>query len=466
MSRTLGLTSDRDTIVARATPAGMGAIAILRLSGKEAHGIAGKLFRPRHRGHSIDSTVPGMMTLGTLYHPDTQERLDECLLVKWVAPHSYTGEDCIEFHLHGSPLICAEMLSAIQRLGARLATPGEFTQRAYLNGKLDLSQAEAICDLISSRTAQGSRLALQQLNGGLSNQFLRLRGRLVQVVAELEAYVDFPEEGLGLSVTQRLVQELSTITCELTKWAQSANRGIVTREGARVLLAGKPNAGKSSLFNALLGRERAIVTPHPGTTRDTLEAEIDLEGVPVLLVDTAGLREATEEVERIGIERTREELEKADLILFLQDPTDPNLPLEEYQLCAGKRHLVVINKADQLFESVSTLPTLEGHLSTLRISARTRQGVPDLEQQILLSIVGTEGESESVLITNRRHRHAVEESIECLKRGTQDLSRNISPEFVLVDLMEAIAQLDLITGRDGVDEEILDQIFSTFCLGK
>lgn len=465
MSRALSQASERDTIIARATPAGSGALAIVRLSGAQAHEIASQLFTPNHASKSTPESAKLM--LGKFINPATGTLVDECLAAWWYAPHSFTGEDCVEFHLHGSPVVVGEVLSAALQQGARLAEPGEFSQRAYKNGKMDLAQAEAICDLISARTVEASRFALQQLSGGLSQQCEALRSRMVRVIAELEAYVDFPEDGLGIDVSDRLYQELKSIARGIEEWLKNARRGIATRDGVRVLLAGKPNAGKSSLFNALLKRERAIVTPHAGTTRDTLEAEIDLQGVPVTLVDTAGLRAATDEIERLGIERTLGEFQLAELILFVVDSTDPTPALEEYAPCSGVPHLVIFNKADQQNLSVEIgFYELPGMLQQMHVSASTGAGISELEAAILEAVAGTGTDSGSTMITNRRHQQALLESLEFLTRAAGDLQREISPEFLLVDLTEAVAQLDLITGRQGLDEDVLDELFSTFCLGK
>lgn len=466
MSRSLGQAFEHDTIVARATAQGSGALAIVRLSGKNSHAVAQRMFSARRK--TSEPAKHAELVLGKIVDPKTGVALDECLAAHWYAPHSFTGEDCVEFHLHGSPVVVGEVISLSLREGARLAEPGEFSQRAYKNGKLDLAQAEAICDLISARTVEASRLALQQLSGGLSKQCDDVRNRMVRAIAELEAYVDFPEEGLGIDVSDRLYQELKSIESALHRWLENAQRGIATRDGVRVLLAGKPNAGKSSLFNALLKRERAIVTPHAGTTRDTLEAEISLQGVPVTLVDTAGLRASLDEVERLGIERTLSEFQLAQLVLFVVDLADTDSATDEMQSCNGVPHLIVLNKADQvrgsaLPESIYNLP---GCLGTISISVLTGKGLPELEARVLEAVAGKTADSSSAMITNRRHQQAITQSAEYLSRAAEDLRRGISPEFLLVDLTESVAQIDSITGRQGLDEDVLDELFSTFCLGK
>ncbi|MGF1572843.1 MAG: tRNA uridine-5-carboxymethylaminomethyl(34) synthesis GTPase MnmE [Sumerlaeia bacterium] len=464
MSRSISQQSNTDTIIARATPAGSGAIAIVRLSGPQCHSVAKQIFLPRF--NSPEQPEAAKLLLGEIKNPASNAVLDECLAAFWYGPNSFTGEDCVEFHLHGSPVVVGEVISLSLSHGARLAQPGEFSQRAYKNGKVDLAQAEAICDLISARTVEASRFALQQLSGGLSRKCEEVRMRLVRTIAELEAYVDFPDEGLGIDVSNRIVQELSTLASIIKDWLVNARRGIATRDGVRVVLAGKPNAGKSSLFNALLKRDRAIVTPHAGTTRDTLEAEIDLHGVPVTMIDTAGLRTAEDEIERMGIERTKSEFQLANLILFLVDSTTPETAFSEYELCRGFPHLIVYNKIDQQTPDRSFQALLEGGVGIHEISAAANIGIAELENAVLQAVAGNNAESNSAMITNRRHQQALDVSLHHLLRAKCDLKREISPEFLLVDLTESVAQIDSITGRQGLDEDVLDELFSMFCLGK
>ncbi|MDK2971871.1 MAG: tRNA modification GTPase [Candidatus Sumerlaeota bacterium] len=470
MARSAPLESIRDTIAARATASGEAAIAIVRLSGPDAPAIAARIFHPDQPTPLAEEA--GRLRLGTLVHPGTKEPIDQALAVLWKAPHSHTGEHVAEFHTHGSQLVVSRVLDACVAAGARLARPGEFSRRAFLNGKLDLAQAEAVCDLIHAQTEAAGRAALAQLGGGLSRQLAEARAALVPVVAELEACVDFPEEGLGFQTRERLGRAVDGVLAQLQRLLDSSRHGRFLRDGARVVLAGPPNAGKSSLFNLLLRRERALVTPHPGTTRDSLEAEIDLRGIPLTLVDTAGLRGDPEEIEALGIARTREELRAADLILFLVDATRPAEARAEYDALRALPHLVIANKCDLLpgggeaALAAARAFAGAGNAGTVALSTADRHGFDALEQQLASHFGAGMGTESGALVTNRRHASALASALESLQTAAEGLASELSPEFIAVDLTDAIARLDAITGRQSLDEDVLDAIFSTFCLGK
>lgn len=469
MARPLPKETLKDTIVARGTAPGAGAIAIVRLSGPEARAIASAVFHPRTEQHG----EPGRMVLGKLHRPGKKETsIDEGFRVLWKAPRSYTGEDMAEFHLHGSPVTVSMAVEACQEAGARLADPGEFTRRAYLNGKLDLAQAEAVCDLITSQTESANRAALAQLAGGLSHRLASIREGLIPVVAELEASVDYPEEGLEFSARDRLAARMEECAGRIRDLLESARRGQHLRDGARVVLAGRPNSGKSSLFNLLLRKERALVTPHPGTTRDTVEAQIDFRGIPLTLIDTAGLREDPEEIEAMGIERALAELRAADLILFLVDRhSPPERASQEYQSVRELPHLVLANKAD--LEAGAEAGDLAlryngtGRVGFLEISAVSREGFDALEEVMARRLCGTSAIAEQgSVVTNRRHAEALRRALSELEEAQQAIASGISPEFVVINVTEAVGWLDAIVGHQSLDEDVLDAIFSTFCLGK
>lgn len=495
--------SSTDTIAARATPPGIGSIAVLRMSGGAALSVAERLFVPRGGGggsaagaRSAGSAGSGgsggdgggsgvgvralpdrTATLGLLHRRPGGDPLDECVLLLWRGPHSYTGEDVVEFHLHGGPRLVESALEALYACGVRAAQPGEFTRRAFLNGRLDLAQAEAVADLIVARTDQAARCALGQLTGGLSLRIAALRADLVTLAAECEAYIDFPEEGLPESDRARQGAGMEEVLRRLEVLLRDARRGRPLREGARIAIAGCPNAGKSSLLNALVGRERAIVAPHPGTTRDTIEAQVDLRGIPAVLIDTAGLREQSESVEALGIARTHDEIAAADLVVFVLDASEPirGQTLDAFARVRSRPHLVALNKTDlpvafsrAEVEKAVANPLLRGMYA---ISARTRSGLEELEAAMQGVLEGSPGGAmednpESPLVANARHIALLEASRSHLRRAFEGHTARLPLELVAVDLREALLALGAITGHTNPTEDILDSIFSTFCIGK
>ena len=456
-----------DLIAAPATAPGRAAIAIVRMSGKGALQAADRLF-----GGMLQGAGPGRLVLGTLRHPETRGAVDSCLAVHWRAPRSYTGEDLVEFHLHGSPVVVEAALEACGAAGARLAEAGEFTRRAYLNGRLDLAQAEAVAHLTQARTEAGRRAALAQLRGGLSRRLMELRSALVQTAAELEAAIDYPEEDIPEPAVERHLGAVRDALKGVSSLLATSRRGRALHEGARAVLAGRPNAGKSSLFNTLLGRERAIVTPHPGTTRDTLEATIDLGGVPLTLVDTAGLRPDPEEIEALGIGRSREELLAAQVVLFLVDAMRPDPhAAEEYAALATLRHFIVYTKTDLAPADSAPQATLRPHEGTcageLRISVKTREGLDALETALLREIAGTESEGGSLpAAASARQEEALRRAADGLEAAARNLRERAPVELVSVDLTGALSAMDSVLGLDSLDEDVLDAVFATFCLGK
>lgn len=471
--------SSTDTIAARATPPGIGSIAVIRMSGGAALSVAERLFVPRGGGGGGVRALPDRTaTLGLLHRRSGGDPLDECVLVLWRGPHSYTGEDVVEFHLHGGPRLVESALEVLYAFGVRAAQPGEFTRRAFLNGRLDLAQAEAVADLIVARTDQAARCALGQLTGGLSLRIAALRADLVTLAAECEAYIDFPEEGLPESDRARQGAGMEEVLRRLDVLLRDARRGRPLREGARIAIAGCPNAGKSSLLNALVGRERAIVAPHPGTTRDTIEAQVDLRGIPAVLIDTAGLREESESVEALGIARTHNEIATADLVVFVLDASEPirRQTLDAFARVRPRPHLVALNKTDLPVafsrpdvEKAVANPLLRGIHA---ISARTRSGLEELEAAMQAVLEGSpeggmmEESAESPLVANTRHIALLDAARSHLRRAFEGHTARLPLELVAVDLREALLALGAITGHSNLTEDILDSIFSTFCIGK
>lgn len=455
-----------DTIAAVATPAGIGGIGIIRLSGPRSAEIAKKVFRPYRASPPLKTHH---LYHGEIVDPHTGDVIDDALLSLMARPRSYTGEDMVELNCHGGHLLLREVLSLVLQAGARLAEPGEFTKRAFLNGRLDLAQAEAVVDLIESQSALHLRHASNQLRGGLSREVAVLRKALVELCASLEASIEFPEEDLTTDSPGHLITSIDGLTSHIKKLLDTYVQGKLYREGASAVIAGKPNAGKSSLFNVLLGEERTIVTPFPGTTRDFIEEAVVVNGIPLRIVDTAGLREPEDVVEAAGVRQTREKLEQADLILLVIDGSldyKHHFPALLPEVLMSKI-VVVCNKAD-LPRKVS-LEDLQGCFPESRIvatSALYKTGVEELKETIA-SLLTTSFPSlpSPTVITSLRHKVALEKTVEALLEAREGLIKNIPPEFTATDLQSALQWLGEITGQTS-GHEVLDQVFSRFCIGK
>jgi len=445
------------TIAALSTPRGRGALAVIRLSGPNAIAIAKTL-------GDFDDVEPRQARLTKLTRPADQQMLDQVLLTCFPAPHSLTGEDVVEISCHGSPAIVRSIIDATLEMGAVLAAPGEFTLRALSNGKINLAQAEAIRDLIAAQTDAAVKQASRQLNGELSNALGPFKEKLVEVIVLLESALEFVEEDIPAPRANEIDRELATVSAGVEKLSQSYSAGRLLQEGVRVTITGRPNVGKSSLFNSLIERERAIVTDIPGTTRDTLSEAIDLEGIPVILTDTAGLRETTDGIETLGIERTRRAMGDSDLVLVVLDgSTDLQTP--DHELIAqteSARRLVVLNKSDlPSFPAPCCIESLEA----INVSARTGEGLASLRAAILASLNSNGREDGSLLITNARHHDLLcntQREIEVARGALRDRH---SEELVLVPLHNALRFLGQITGET-TTEDILSEIFATFCIGK
>lgn len=452
-----------DTIVAPATAAGPAALAIVRLSGPEAHVIAAQIIRT-----NSPSAAPGMMRRGTIRNA-AGERIDDALVVHWNSPHSATGEDIAELHTHGAPAIVRAVVEAALAHGARAAEPGEFTRRACLNGKLDLAQAEAIGVLSRAATDEAARAAFAQLSGGLSELLRRIRTTIIEGVAMAEAIDEFPEDTASDGAPAWLARFDDAIR-ELDDLLGTFQRGRLLTQGARVVLAGAPNAGKSSLLNALLKRERALVSPHAGTTRDAVEASIDFRGVPLTLVDTAGLREAGEEIETLGMERTRTELQGADLIVFVSDASVPmGWETHAYRDVADLPHIVVINKSDLCNADLSPGELAGSGRRGTAVKASAKLGdIAGVEEAMATALGLHSGESREVVLTSARHESLLRTARAHLAKARQNGANAATVEFVSVDAAEALAAIDGVLPSDGstVDEAVLDAIFLKFCIGK
>lgn len=457
-----------DTIAAIATPFGEGAVALLRLSGPRAIEVANVVFRGRR---AVPELKPRYQHFGAIFNDD--QKLDDVLLTVFRAPHSYTGEDVVEVGCHGGILVTRRILELLLAKGARAADPGEFTQRAFLNGKMDLTQAEAVMDLISAQTDLALRAATEQLEGRLGDRMRELRQGLIEVLANIEAFIDFPEEDIMPETGDALVARLAGIQQQTKTLLATATQGRVLREGVRTVIYGAPNVGKSSLLNLLLGYERAIVSPKPGTTRDVIEEVINLRGIPLRLIDTAGVREAADEIEQQGIARTQRQLEQADLVLHVADASAARsedlesldartMPPSDEQ---GRRNnaaaeILVLNKVD-LGEHREW-----GGVDAVRISCLDGSGIPQLEETVAARILGGDGAHRDwSLAISARHKACLERASGFVEAARDALMNDVAAEFVAEELRGALDAVGEVIGR--VDsEEVLDQIFSTFCIGK
>ncbi len=446
--------ASNDTIAAISTPPGEGAIALVRLSGPCAITVADKIFRGRQKPSAATSHL---QLLGEILEEDRV--IDQVMLSVHRAPGSYTGEDVVEISCHGGVLVTARVLEACLRHGARTAQPGEFTERAFLNGKLDLTQAEAVIDVIRAQTDLALRSAHEQLEGRLGQRIAELREDLIALIANLEAYIDFPEEDIEPDVGDAFLGRLDEIHGRINALLATADQGRVFREGLRVVIFGASNAGKSSLLNRLLGFSRAIVSPLPGTTRDTIEETINLRGIMLRLTDTAGLR-ATEQdvVEREGIARTERSLATADLLLHVVDVSQPR-PSAFAHPSADCPELLLLNKSD-LPEHESWKDSL-----ALRISCIKDDGLAGLEEAILGKVSQQHWDVPSTVAINTRHRDCLRRALAACDRARDASVRGMGPEFIASDLRQALEAVGEVVGAADL-EDILDSLFSQFCIGK
>jgi len=443
-----------DTIAAISTPPGEGAIALVRVSGANSIQIADKIFRGKEKPSRFASHV---QHLGEIFSAEDQ-LIDQVVLSVHRAPASYTGEDLVEISCHGGMLVCAKVLEACLRAGARAARPGEFTERAFLNGKMDLTQAEAVIDLIRARTDLALRSATEQLEGRLGDQIRKIRDELIGLLAHINASIDFPEEGIAPDEGETLCARLDSVREQICALLATADQGRVLREGVRVVIYGATNAGKSSLLNRLLGYDRVIVSDTHGTTRDTIEETVNLEGVPVRLLDTAGLRASESELESEGIARTEKSLQLADLRLHIADRSAPK-PAHFNGQAGDSHEILVLNKSDLPEDSDWK------NFAALRISCVTGEGLPELQKEILTRIRQQNLRPESLVAINTRHRDCLRRALESCDLARAALSQGLSSEYVAVDLDKALHAVGEVIGVVDV-EQILDSVFSQFCIGK
>ncbi|OCX52980.1 tRNA uridine-5-carboxymethylaminomethyl(34) synthesis GTPase MnmE [Mucilaginibacter sp. PPCGB 2223] len=453
-----------DTIVALATPGGVGAIAVIRLSGPDAIVIANSVFKGKDLARQASHTIH----FGNIVDEDVI--LDEVLASIFIAPKSYTRENVVEFSCHASPYIITSIIKLLIKKGARAAKPGEFTLRAFINGQLDLSQAEAVADLIASNSKASQQVAMQQLRGGYSSELKSLREQLVNFASLIELELDFSEEDVEFANRSQLQQLIIDISRTVGKLIQSFELGNAIKSGVNTVIAGRPNAGKSTLLNALLNEERAIVSEIAGTTRDTIEEVLNINGINFRLIDTAGLREATDTIEAIGVEKTLEKISQSALLLYVFDaatltPADVQRDIKSL-VKDGLPVLAIANKIDLLTENLlQTSFDLPANVDTIAVSAREKQHIDQLKQAIYDKTVHGQLAGDETLVTNIRHLEALQKTYDALERVLHGIDNPITSDFLALDIKQALHYLGEITGVVTTDD-LLDNIFSKFCIGK
>lgn len=457
-----------DTIAAIATPVGEGGIGIIRLSGRLSVAIADKIFEPAS-GKKLSGCAAYTTHYGKIRDPKTSKIVDEVIVTVMRAPKSYTREDVVEINCHGGLQPVKKTLELVLKAGARVADPGEFTKRAFLNGRIDLVQAEAVLDVIRSKTEASLKVAMAQLEGGLSGKIDAIREEMLDVASELEADIDFSEEEALAPDRKKLSGRIDKIIKDLKKLIDTYGAGSILREGVLAVICGKPNAGKSSLMNLLLKRDRVIVSPIPGTTRDTIEEMISLKGIPIRLVDTAGIIDTGDMVEREGVVRSKRYLAMADIVILVLDHSVKinKADRDIIKICAGKKKLVVLNKTDLAGKiEAKTVRALLKKERPIKISVSKRKNI-DLLENALADAVWSGGfaQGEPAVISNARHKGLLDKALANMLSVKEAFKADEPPEIIAIDLKEATAALGLVIGKT-VSDDILDRIFERFCIGK
>lgn len=457
-----------DTIAAIATPFGTSGTGKVRVSGPDAIKIGSKIFKASS-GKTLTKADTHTAHHGFVIDPSSEETIDEVLAIVMISPHSFTGENTVEFDCHGGMVPLEAVLELTLEYGARMAEPGEFSRRAFMNGKLDMAQAEAIIDVINSKTEKSLSIAVNQLKGGLSEKINETKDKVVTLLAHLEASIDFPEDEIEGFDPEKLNKRVKEIKEPIKKLIKTAKQGKLYQEGIKTVIVGKPNVGKSSLLNYLLQENRAIVTDVPGTTRDVIEEYINLDGIPLKIIDTAGIRDSDDVVEQIGVEKTRNSLQRADLVIMMLDVSQglTEEDLKVYELIKKQPTILVVNKTDldKDIEIKDIRKKFKEH-PLLWISVKEEKGIEELKNTILQEILHEQINVETeVMVTKVRHRDALNKALEALKRVQDSLDNGMPYDFLTIDLKDVLFHLGSITGET-VTDDIIDQIFSDFCLGK
>lgn len=454
------------TIAAISTAPGVGGIGIIRLSGEETFNIIEKIFVPKNKSKEIKGYT---FKYGNIINPKTNEILDEVLVSYFIKPRSYTMENMCEINSHGGNIVMQNILEVCLENGAELAEPGEFTKRAFLNGRIDLSQAESIIDIINSKTKKESKASLKQLEGFLSKKIKSIRKKIMDVMVDIEANIDYPEYDIEEVTEKKVENMLKSIEKELMSLKNTFDNGKIIKDGINVAIVGKPNAGKSSLLNALLKEERAIVSKYKGTTRDSIEELMNIDGIPIKIIDTAGIREASDEVEKIGIERAKEIADNADLLIAIFD-ISANIDEEDIEiidLIKDKKAIIVLNKIDLIQDNINVDSRISNlNKKIIKISALNKDGVEKISETIVeMFKINEINLDDGIIVTNTRHKNLINKAINSTENAQISLENKIPMDIVAIEIKNVLEDLGEITGED-VSENIINEIFAKFCLGK